>query len=188
MPAATNSFSPLKELDKDIFVVKTSLECRNMNMHLNTRTNMRPQNINNLKTEKDGIKLLRREIDAFFVPSIQERKFLYNISGIDYKQYSRSIDGVILKVSHIDDIKSPEDFLFVEIKATNSKSVTQLPYGVFFGFTENEEQLFKTLENYRLCFVHIGLEDYVLINYDEYTRLIANKRVQYQISLKNQDR
>ena len=149
---------------------------------------MRPQNINNLKTEKAGIRLLRRKIDKFFVPSIEERKFLYNISGIDYKQYSRSIDGVILKASRIDEIKSPEDFLFVEIKTTNSKSVTQLPYGVFFGFTENEEQLFKTLENYRLCFVHIGLDDYVLINYDEYTRLIANKRVQYQISLKNQNR
>ena len=145
---------------------------------------MRPQNINNLKTEKAGIRLLRRKIDKFFVPSIEERKFLYNISGIDYKQYSRSIDGVILKASRIDEIKSPEDFLFVEIKTTNSKSVTQLPYGVFFGFTENEEQLFKTLENYRLCFVHIGLDDYVLINYDEYTRLIANKRVQYQISLR----
>ena len=80
-----------------------------------------------------------------------------------------------------------EDFLFVEIKTTNSKSVTQLPYGVFFGFTENEEQLFKTLENYRLCFVHIGLDDYVLINYDEYMQLISNKRVQYQITLKKHD-
>ena len=49
---------------------------------------MRPQNINNLNTEKDGIKLLRRKIDKFFVPSIQERRFLYDISGIDYKQYS----------------------------------------------------------------------------------------------------
>ena len=150
-------------------------------------TNMRPQNINNLKTEKDGIKLLRRKIDKFFVPSIQERKFLYNISGIDYKQYSRSIDGVILKVSSVDEIKSPEDFLFVEIKTTNSKSVTQLPYGVFFGFTENEEQLFKTLKNYRLCFVRIGLNDYVLINYDEYIQLISSKRVQYQITLKKHD-
>ena len=79
---------------------------------------MRFQNINNLNTEKDGIKLLRRKVDKFFVPSIQERKFLYNISGIDYKQYSRSIDGVILKVSRVDEIKSPEDFLYVEIKTT----------------------------------------------------------------------
>ena len=145
---------------------------------------MRLRNINNLKTEKDGIKLLLRKVDKFFVPSIEERKFLYNISGIDYKKYSRSVDGVILKVSQFNDIKSPEDFLFVEIKTTNSKSVTQLPYGVFFGFTENEEQLFKTLGNYRLCFVHIALDDYVLINYDEYIQLISSKRVQYQITFK----
>jgi|TARA_Y100000294_G_C8337288_1_gene249213 hypothetical protein len=44
---------------------------------------MRQQNIKNLTTEKDGIKLLRRKIDKFFVPSIEERKFLYEISGID---------------------------------------------------------------------------------------------------------
>jgi hypothetical protein len=78
---------------------------------------MRLQNINNLNTEKDGIKLLRRKVDKFFVPSI-------------------------------------------------------------------EEQLFKTHENYRLCFVHIALDDYVLINYAEYIQLISSKRVQYQITLK----
>ena len=148
---------------------------------------MRDQNTKNLTTEKDGIKLLRRKVDKFFVPSIEERKFLYEISGIDYKKYSRSIDGVILRTSHFNKIKSPNDFLFVEIKATNSKSVKKLPYGVFFGFTKNEEDLFKKLDNYRLCFVHIDLDDYVLINYDEYIELISSKRVQYQITLKKQE-
>ena len=99
---------------------------------------MRQQNIKNLTTEKDGIKLLRRQVDKFFVPSIEERKFLYEISGIDYKKYSRSVDGVILKTSHFNKIKSSKDFLFIEIKTTNSKSVKQLPYGVFFGFTKND--------------------------------------------------
>ena len=147
---------------------------------------MRQQNIKNLTTEKDGIKVLRRKVDKFFVPSIEERKFLYDISEIDYKKYSRSIDGVILKTSHFNKIKSPDDFLFVEIKTTRSKSIIELPYGVFFGFTKNEEDLFKKLENYRLCFVHIDLDDYVLIDYDEYKKLISSKRVQYQITLKNE--
>jgi hypothetical protein len=110
---------------------------------------------------------------------------LYDISEIDYKKYSRSIDGVILKTSHFNKIKSPDDFLFVEIKTTRSKTIIELPYGVFFGFTKNEEDLFKKLENYRLCFVHIDLDDYVLIDYDEYKKLISSKRVQYQITLKN---
>ena len=88
---------------------------------------MRQQNIKNLTTEKDGIKLLRRKVDKFFVPSIEERKFLYDISEIDYKKYSRSIYGVILKTSHFNKIKSPDDFLFVEIKTTRSKEIIELP-------------------------------------------------------------
>ena len=145
---------------------------------------MRQQNIKNLTTEKDGIKLLRRKIDKFFVPSIEERKFLYEISGIDQKKYSRNIDGAIPNTSHFNKIKSPEDFLFVEIKTTKSKSIKKLPYGVFFRFTKNEEDLFKKLKNYRLCFVHIDLDDYVLIDYNEYIKLVSRKRVQYQITLK----
>ena len=78
--------------------------------------------------------------------------------------------------------------MYVEIKTTKSKSVKKLPYGVFFGFTKNEEDLFKKLENYRLCFVHIDLDDYVLITYSEYLDLVQSKRVQYQITLKNNDK
>ena len=60
-------------------------------------------------------------------------------------------------------------------------------YGIFFGFTKNEEDLFKRLKNYRLCFVHIDLDDYVLFDYSEYKKLISSKRVQYQITLKKDD-
>ena len=148
---------------------------------------MRDQNLKNLSTEKDGIKLLRRKEKNFFVPTIEERKFLYELSGVDYKKYSRSVDGVILKTSSFEKIKSTKDFLYIEIKTTNSKSIKKLPYGIFFGFTKNEEDLFKRLKNYRLCFVHIDLDDYVLIDYSEYKKLISSKRVQYQITLKKDD-
>ena len=149
---------------------------------------MRNQNLKNLRTEKDGIKLLRNKNKNFFVPTLEQRKFLYELSGIDYKKYSRSVDGVILKTTSFETIKSTNDFLYVEIKTTKSKSVKTLPYGVFFGFTKNEEDLFKKLENYRLCFVHIDLDDYVLITYSEYLDLVQSKRVQYQITLKNNDK
>lgn len=149
---------------------------------------MRNQNLKNLRTEKDGIKLLRNKNKNFFVPTLEQRKFLYELSGIDYKKYSRSVDGVILKTTSFETIKSTNDFLYVEIKTTKSKSVKKLPYGVFFGFTKNEEDLFKKLENYRLCFVHIDLDDYVLITYSEYLDLVQSKRVQYQITLKNNDK
>ena len=94
---------------------------------------------------------------------------------------------MILKTSSFEKIKSTKDFLYIEIKTTNSKSIKKLPYGIFFGFTKNEEDLFKRLKNYRLCFVHIDLDDYVLIDYSEYKKLISSKRVQYQITLKKDD-
>ncbi len=149
---------------------------------------MRSQNLKNLRTEKEGTKLLREKNKNFFVPTVEERKFLYKLSGIDYKKYSRSVDGVILKTSSFEKIKSINDFLYVEIKTTRSKSVKKLPYGVFFGFTKNEEDLFKKLKNYRLCFVHIDLDDYVLIDYDEYLNLVQSKRVQYQITMKRDEK
>ena len=149
---------------------------------------MRNQNLKNLRTEKDGIKLLRKNNRNFFVPTIEQRKFLYELSGIDYKKYSRSVDGVILKTTSFEKIKSTNDFLYVEIKTTKSKTVKKLPYGVFFGFTKNEQDLFKKLENYRLCFVHVDLDDYVFITYSEYLDLVQSKRVQYQITIKKNDK
>ena len=61
----------------------------------------------------------------------------------------------------------------------------ELPYGVFFGFTKNEEDLFKSINNYRLCIVHTILKEYILLDYDEYISLIQNKRIQYQINFKS---
>ena len=147
---------------------------------------VRQQNIKNLNTEKVGIQILRSKVNDFMVPTIDDKHFLYNILDIDYRKYSRSIDGVILNVNSIDQVKSKQDFTLVEIKTTNSSSVKKLPYGVFFGFTENEENLFKLLDNYRLCIVHIGLEEYYLMDFKEYESLIQNKRIQYQISFRNE--
>ena len=98
-----------------------------------------------MNTEKVGIQLLRSKINSFIVPTIKEKQFLYEILKIDYRKYNRSIDGVILNVESINKVKSKDDFTLVEIKTTNSKSVKELPYGVFFGFTKNEEDLLKNL-------------------------------------------
>ena len=148
---------------------------------------LRSQNIKNLNTEKEGIVILRSLVDGFMVPDKEQRLYLYNILGIDYKKYSRSIDGVILHVSSFEEVSKKEDFTLVEIKTTNSNSVKELPYGVFFGFTKNEEDLFKTIDNYRLCIVHTGLKKHILLTYKEYESLIQNKRIQYQINFKSKD-
>ena len=145
----------------------------------------REQNIKNLKTEKEGIKVLKSLNSNFLVPTIEERKYIYKKFKIEYSKYSRSVDGIILNVDSIDKIKSLDDFLFVEIKTTKSKSVKELPFGVFFGFTKNEEDLFESLKNYRLCIVHVILKKYYLLDHTEYLSLIQNKRIQYQINFKS---
>ena len=50
---------------------------------------------------------------------------------------------------------------------------------------QNAEELFKKYPNYRLCIVHTGLNEYVLLTFEEYTELIQNKRIQYQINFKS---
>ena len=146
---------------------------------------LRAKNIQSLKTEKEGIIILKSLVDGFMVPDTDQRRFLYEILNIDYKKYSRSIDGVILHVFSFQEVSSAKDFTLVEIKTTNAAGVKELPYGVFFGFTKNEEDLFKTVDNYRLCIVHTSLNKYVLLTYKEYEDLIQNKRIQYQINFKS---
>ena len=146
---------------------------------------LRKENLQNLKTEKEGILILKSLNSSFFVPTKDERMHLYNLLCIDYKKYSRSIDGVILNVETFSDVKSKDDFELIEIKTTKSKSVTKLPYNVFFGFTKNEEDLFKSLVNYKLCIVHTILKDYILLDFNQYENLIQNKRIQYQINFKS---
>ena len=92
---------------------------------------MREQNIKTLKTEKLGITVLRNLLNGFDVPNKLQLKKLYDILNIDYKKYSRSVDGVLLNVNSFEDVKSKEDFTLIEIKTTSSKSVKELPYGIF---------------------------------------------------------
>ena len=146
---------------------------------------MRDQNIRNLKTEEKGINVLEGLINNLLVPDANQKRLLYDILNISYKKYSRSIDAVILNVNSFEEVKTKKDFTLIEIKTTRAKNITELPYGVFFGITQNEEDLFRSIDNYRLCIVHPDLKKYVLLDFDEYESLIQNKRVQYQVNLKS---
>jgi len=146
----------------------------------------REQNLKNLKTEKDGIVILRESIPGFIVPTKEEKNFVYEKLNIDLKKYSRSVDGFVLKVESISKVEKEEDIVLVEIKSTKAKNIKKLPYGVFFGITKNEEDLFRTMKNYRLCIVHTISKDFILLNFDEYESLIQNKRIQYQVNFKKE--
>ena len=145
---------------------------------------MRDQNVKNLLTEKEGLIVLSQLLENLIVPTKDQKSFLYDLLKINYKKYSRSIDAVLLKVKSFELVKSKNDFFLLEVKTTKAKNIKKLPYGVFFGFTKNEEDLFKSYDNYRLCIVHTLLKKYVLLTYDEYLDLIQNKRIQYQINFK----
>lgn len=147
----------------------------------------RQRNLNNLKTEKEGILILKKKLPSFHVPTTDERRYLYKLLGIDYKKYSRSVDGILLHVDEVSKVKSNKDVTLVEIKTTKAKNATNLPYGAFFGITKNEEDLFKTMENYRLCIVHSTTEDHAMITFKEYEALIQNKRIQYQVNFKTKE-
>ena len=143
----------------------------------------RNQNLKNLKTEKSGIQVLKKSIKKFMVPTKEQKQFLYKLASIDYGRYWNAIDGIIYKGNSFDEIKLTNDFLFVEIKTTNKK-LKKLPYGAFFGITENEEKLLKLQKNYRLCIVHIGMQKYSMVDYKQYDSSIRNKRITYQVDFK----
>lgn len=144
----------------------------------------REQNLTNLRTEQKGLDILIESNQGFYIPNKEEKQKLYHLCDIEYKKYSRSIDCIQMKVDSFNEIESEKDFDFVEVKTTKDKKVTELPYGVFFGFTQNEESLFKTLSNYKLCIVHTLLRDYYTLDYNEYENLIQTKRIQYQINFR----
>jgi hypothetical protein len=121
------------------------------------------------------------------VPDVAQKHRIYELCNIDYKRFSRTIDGIVVLAESFDAIQSARDFLLVEVKTTKSKTVTELPYGAFFGFTENEEALFKSQRNFRLCIVHTTMENYCLVTYPEFVDLIQHKRVQYQINFRKKD-
>ena len=56
---------------------------------------------------------------------------IFKILDIDYRKYARSVDGIILNVPNISDIKTEKDVTLVEIKTTKAKNATKLPYGAF---------------------------------------------------------
>jgi hypothetical protein len=144
----------------------------------------RAENLNKLATEKIGLSILFREDKSFIEPTKEQKLKLYSMCGIDFKRFSRSTDCIQLLVPDFESIKSMSDFNFIEVKTTNDKKVNELPFGVFFGFTENEECLFRVISNYRLCIVHTTLNKFYCLDYEEYQSMIQTKRVQYQINFK----
>lgn len=149
-------------------------------------SSLRKQNIDNLKTEKNGLDILFSKDMGFYVPSKEEKKQLYFLADIDFNKYQRAVDCIQLLVPTFSEIQTLNDFYFIEVKTTRDQKVSKLPFNVFFGFTQNEEDLFVSQSNYRLCIVHITLREFYLLDYSEYLNMIKTKRVQYQINFRSE--
>ena len=56
---------------------------------------MRKKNIENLKTEKEGLIVLNQLVENLIIPTKEQIIFLYELLNIDYKKYYKSIDAMI---------------------------------------------------------------------------------------------
>lgn len=147
--------------------------------------------IKNNRTERQGITFLQQTSKKFILPTLANRKQILDLLELD-RRYLRAFDLIIVKGHDntepefvIDDISKIE---LVELKTTQ-KELPNLPYGFFFGATDNEFQIASKLGGqYKFCFLslHPKSPNYCLLTLEEMKPLIKNKRVQYQINFKTE--
>ena len=144
---------------------------------------VRELNTKNYKTERKGFDILEEKLPNFYVPSLEEKKFILDLLGIDHR-YSRTFDGILLKVDSVDKIKNFKDFTMIEVKTTK-QVLDDFPSKFFFGMTLNEESFLKIFRNnYLLCLVGVTQREFQLLNFDELDELIHNNRTQFNINIK----
>jgi len=138
----------------------------------------------NRETERFALEHLSRALPGFYRPSIDEKKQLLGILGVS-SRFAKAFDCIQMRVAAFDDIRNAKDFDLIEAKGTK-KYLPNLPLGIFFGMTENEDMLLKVLEDkYFLCFVslHPKSNKHALVGWTELRKLIKTKRIQYQVNL-----
>lgn len=141
--------------------------------------------LGNNQTEAGAIDFLLAADPRFKRPTLAERKEVLRLLELS-KSFSRAFDLVYMPEGK-DNILvlKPEDLVLVELKTTKKKLVN-LPYGFFFGATDNEFQLARKLgDKYKFCFISLHPESaqYSLQSLEELEKLIRVRRLQYQINL-----
>ncbi len=146
--------------------------------------------LRNNRSEKEAIQYLLETDKNFINPDKESRKLIMSVLGID-KRFSRAFDLVLIpghnNLETIIKLNRLSDIILVELKTTKKKLMNN-PRGFFFGATENEFDLARQLDNkFLFCFVSLHPESkgYKLLTLEELTKIIKNKRIQYQINLMN---
>lgn len=142
---------------------------------------------NNL-TEKAGLAHLLDKEPEWFVPDSAGRNTILVALGLD-KKFRRAFDLVWIpgrKRNGTTELTiDPTTIILIELKTTRKK-LPRNPRGFFFGATDNEFKLARTLgESYRFCFVclHPETPTHFLLSLAELEKAIRVKRIQYQINL-----
>ena len=139
--------------------------------------------------EEQAFGLLRDRLPGFYLPDRDEKRQVRSWLNIS-DHFRSAFDALLLKVEGFKQIQSPSDFTMVEIKVTRKflPNLANDPRGFFFGITENEEMLLKVFgQNASLCLVSVNPESegYFLADWDTFQGLSMNKRIQYQINVRN---
>lgn len=145
--------------------------------------------LKNNRTDKRALEFVRQKDATFLLPDSKDRKAIAEIVGLK-PGLSRAFDLVVIDghragESLITDAP-PESITLIEVKSTKKK-LEKLPYGFFFGATENEFQVARQLgDRYKFCFVslHPQSRGFALLTLSQLEPLIKTKRTQFQINLK----
>jgi hypothetical protein len=142
---------------------------------------------NNL-SEKEAINYLLESDENFILPTKKSRRELMEFLNIDRK-YIRSFDLVLISGHNNQEkaikLNNRNSITLIELKTTKKK-IINMPFGFFFGATENEFNLAKQFkDHFKFCFVSLHPEStgHMMLTLKELNQIIKTKRIQYQINL-----
>jgi CRISPR/Cas system-associated endonuclease/helicase Cas3 len=144
--------------------------------------------LENNKSEKEAIKFLLDSDENFILPSKESRKELMEFLNID-KKFIRAFDLILIE-GHTNqeaaiELNNKSSITLIELKTTKKK-ISNMPFGFFFGATENEFNLAQAFKDqFKFCFVslHPESKSYKMLTLSELNKIIKTKRIQYQINL-----
>lgn len=140
-------------------------------------------------SEKEGIKFVVDNYKDMFNPDSKIRKELLKRLNIE-KRFLKAFD--LLQIPGSDNsieeinIDNIDVINFIELKTTKKKLLNN-PSKFFFGATQNEFDLADQLgDKYKFCFVslHEESKSASFLSKGEVFSIIQNKRIQFQINLK----
>ena len=147
--------------------------------------------ISNNRTENAAIKYLRNADSSIVIPDSKSRKTLLDGLGLP-SRFIRTFDAVrvaspIAPQGNLVDVPLNQIQL-IELKTTQ-KYLPNLPFGFFFGATENEFELARILKSkFMFCFISLHQDSPIhqYVSLEELETLTKSKRIQYQIQLRRQ--